>query len=389
MKRTLTIACVLCVSTIFADPTATVTSISQDPTTKMVTVTYSLSGGPAIVTMSATASGTDYPVMSAFGDVNRKLEDSQTHSIRWNARADLGNLEYAANAVTISLKAWSPSTPPDFMAVSLVVPGDVRYFASEAEIPGGIASACWKEEYLLMRRIPAKNVEWRMGSPSTEGYRNSDDQSSDAADMNTVYVTNANDYYLAVYEMTQWQHQLAAGSNPANFNKTSFSGKPHDAEHRRDWKWHPVETVSWTTADATASTLASFTGLALRLPTEQEWEFACRAESGDPIYGGYRASETAVYFQIMQDYYGTTGYPGYAATLPVGMLKPNKWNLYDMLGNVREWCGGWYDAGETLRPLRGSDCAWSAATARAASRRGWGAGSSNYRTGYRLCLTIE
>jgi len=351
----------------------------------VVTVDYTVSGGAnVIVTAGVKKNSEQVGLADVWGDMNKDVT-AAAHQFCFRADA----VEFGSGAEVV-VTAWEKSTPPPFMAIDLTVPTRIRYYADKASIPGGIAAREWKESNVLFRRIPAKGVRWRMGAPSDEPNRNHDDQVNDATDLPLEYVTNAADYYMAVYPMTAYQNELLTGVRSGE-SPTAFAGLPHHETHLHDWRWHPASSVAYDTVVSTAAVFSVSCGRTVRLPTEAEFEFAARGGSTtyQALYGP--ASEVTVYHSVMSAYYNGK-YVGYASTIPVGELKPNAFDLYDIIGNVREWCigpyDGYYDSAKTMRTVRGCDRSWSAATARAASRRGLNNGSADGRTGYRLVSPI-
>ena len=125
-------------------------------------------------------------------------------------------------------------------------------------------------------------------------------------------------FHLGVTQVTQQQYAAVMGANPG-----SFSGATN-----------PVENVSWEEAVAFCQKLSVKTGTTVRLPTEAEWEYACRAGSATRFGFGDDAKELDKY----------AWYDGNSdrTTHPVGQKRPNAWGLYDMHGNVWEWCSDWY-----------------------------------------------
>jgi formylglycine-generating enzyme required for sulfatase activity len=143
----------------------------------------------------------------------------------------------------------------------------------------------------------------------------------------------------------------------ANFN-WQYTGFPQTEDH-------PVVNVSWNDAAEFCTWLSKKQGVAHRLPTEAEWEYACRAGSdkffshGDHIRDleGYANLADAAFQMKLPTWDFEQRKPamwndGFAFTAPVKSFKPNAWGLYDMHGNVAEWCADWYDAKAYRAPNR-------------------------------------
>lgn len=358
----------------------------------IVTVAYSVSGGANVIVTAGVRQGDrQVGLIDVWGEMNKEVS-AAAHQFRFRAdAAELGAGGFVGSGSEVVVTAWEKSTPPPYMAIDLTSPTRIRYFADKASIPGGIDAREWKEGNVLFRRIPAKGVRWRMGAPSNEGNRNHNDQSDDATELPLAYVTNAADYYMAIYPATVYQNELMTGERTGE-GPGAFAGFAHNAAHQTDWRWHPASGVTYETVETKAAELSAACGRTVRLPTEAEFEFAARGGSTtyQALYGP--VNDVTVYFANMHSYYGGT-HPGYGNTIPVGFLKPNAFDLFDMIGNVREWCvgpyDGYYDAAKTMRTVRGCDHSWSAATARAASRRGIKGGTKTGRTGYRLVSPIQ
>ena len=131
-------------------------------------------------------------------------------------------------------------------------------------------------------------------------------------------VTLTNDYYMGKYEVTQALWQAVMGSNPSNFKGDNL----------------PVEEVSWNDCQEFISKLNSLTGRKFRLPTEAEWEYAARGGKKSRSYqysGSSNISDVAWYDGNSVN-----------KTHPVGTKQANELGIYDMTGNVWEWCSDWY-----------------------------------------------
>ena len=134
----------------------------------------------------------------------------------------------------------------------------------------------------------------------------------------THRVTLINDYYIGKYEVTQGLWQAVMGKNPSKFNGDNL----------------PVEMVSWNDCQEFISKLSNMTGKKFRLPTEAEWEYAAR---GGKKSRGYQYSGSNSLSDVAW-YRDNSGKKTHA----VGTKQPNELGIYDMSGNVYEWCQGWY-----------------------------------------------
>lgn len=142
--------------------------------------------------------------------------------------------------------------------------------------------------------------------------------------------TLTQDFNMGCYLVTQSQFEKVMGFNPSGFR----GNKQH-----LDSSSLPVESISWYHAHTFCLFLSSLpeekeAGRVYRLPTEAQWEYACRAGSTSAYCYGDDSS--------MLDLYAWHGNNSSASTHPVGTKRPNAWGLYDMHGNVLEWCADWY-----------------------------------------------
>jgi len=131
-------------------------------------------------------------------------------------------------------------------------------------------------------------------------------------------VTITRPYYIGRYEVTQQEWERRTGTNPSNFRGFADSAS------------RPVDSVTWMAAQSFGTTNG------LRLPTEAEWEFACRAGTGTAFYNGTNDDSTVPNFAWCPANAGDQ-------THPVGQLAPNALGFHDMLGNVYEWTSDWFD----------------------------------------------
>ncbi|MHC4648311.1 MAG: SUMF1/EgtB/PvdO family nonheme iron enzyme, partial [Planctomycetota bacterium] len=151
----------------------------------------------------------------------------------------------------------------------------------------------------------------------------------DEEPVHTVTIGQA--FYMSKYEVTNAQYEQFDASH-ASVNHEGFS---HGADEA-------VIFVSWDDANAFCTWLSQQEGLDYRLPTEAEWEYACRAGTTTDYFTG-GTLDSAYYNEQNQ---GPSDDP-YPVPLTVGTALPNSWGLYDMHGNVEEWCHDWYGAYES------------------------------------------
>ena len=167
-----------------------------------------------------------------------------------------------------------------------------------------------------------------MGSPASE-------PDHDQNESPQTQVTISSGFWMSRYEVTQGEYLTATGNNPS-----TFTGDTN----------RPVEMVSWedatnycaklTARERTAGRLPS--GYEYRLPTEAEWEYACRGGTTTATAYGDSLSSTQANFDGAQPYGGAAKGTNVTCTTPAGFYAPNAWGLYDMTGNVSEWCLDWY-----------------------------------------------
>jgi formylglycine-generating enzyme required for sulfatase activity len=186
-------------------------------------------------------------------------------------------------------------------------------------------------------------------------------------------------FYMCAHPVTQAQWQAVMGYNPSHFRGDD----------------RPVEQVSWNDCQEFCSTLRELTGKPIRLPTEAEWEYACRAGTTADYYTGpdEAALRKAGWFD------GNSN----KQTQPVGKLAANAWNLFDMHGNVWECCQDWKAAYEVTDPakdptgpssgdarvLRGGSWLCQAEYCRAAIRHRVGPGRRDGTVGCRVCFCLD
>jgi len=189
-------------------------------------------------------------------------------------------------------------------------------------------------------------------------------------------VTLTNDYYIGKYEVTQALWQAVTDSNPSNFKGNDL----------------PVEMVSWNDCQDFISKLNSMTGKRFHLPTEAQWEYAAR---GGKKSRGYQYSGSNTLGDVAW-YSGNSC----SRTHAVGTKQPNELGIYDMAGNVWEWCQDWYGSyssspqtnstgavSGSYRVFRGGSWYYSAWYCRTSYRRNGTPGFRDNDLGLRLVLS--
>ena len=353
MRTTLAASWALCALTLFA-ARPQVTNISVQPASRRaIAVSYQLDQ-PAIVTLEVLTNGAPVALsdlLSLEGDVNRYVTSSGNHAFTW--RRPHKDIPEGSYTVKYVLTAWATNAPPDYMVVD-INPAKVSYYASADAIPGGITNWASKTSRIVLRKIPAAGVEWGMGS-SLEGGREPEREVPHL-------VTLTEDFYLAIFETTKGQYR-AFGLEPSYWqwttNKTGYadvSDLPiaHVSYHalRGDVA---NDGIDWPTTGHAVSptsalqTMRSRTGVEFDLPTDAQWEFACRA--GCPLdysnWSIYNAN-AAAYGWFRSNSATEVGGESVLHPHPVGTRLPNDFGLYDMHGNINEWCLDWND---TTRPF--------------------------------------
>ncbi|MCH2202554.1 MAG: SUMF1/EgtB/PvdO family nonheme iron enzyme [Fuerstiella sp.] len=230
---------------------------------------------------------------------------------------------------------------------------------------------------MKLAEIPAG--EFLMGSPDTDMDANDDEKPQ-----HPVKITEQ--FFMGVYEVTQEEYEKVVGTNPSFFAKT---GRGPEKVVGLNTKRFPVEFIQWEHADAFCTKLSELPAekthrRVYRLPTEAEWEYACRAGKTTSFHFGETLSSTQANFNGKLPSPGTEIGPFLGRPTTVGSYEPNEFGLYDMHGNVSEWCADQYhedyysnspaddpldEAGSSDRVVRGGN---------------WGSDAMNCRSRYRF-----
>ena len=376
-----------------AVPTITVDSVVQRwPWNNKVDITYTVGNGQDVVAnqyykivFTTVVDGQTYTI-DGTTDVGASA-NTGTHTVTWTLPDGVLSTNCTMSATLYTADAPSGD---DYMVVQLTgeSAGRVTYeglLATQAASNDRYNADAYKTDKLVLRKVPAGGPYRTGGKSAANGSNYDNNQPHDW--------TTDRDYYIGVFQVTQSQYYNICGSNPSKYKSPTFpDAEGNPAAHR------PVETVTWFTirrdagdnttdmaptssipAVASANTgnffqrLNYMTGRYFDLPTEVMFEIA------------HRANRTTV-FSWGDEW---DGYADYASTctnttVAVGSLLPNDWGLYDMTGNVWEWCldrldGNLHDRVDAFTPGWGPETYSSTYTVAYRVARGGPAWDSNTR----------
>lgn len=375
----MTMAGLLAATAAMASPVATVTSVTQAADLS-VTVTYTLADGPAVVTMDVETKDANGVWKSIggenvsgrcppSGDVFKRVTGEGPHSFVWDPDFAWPGSDFVAGSdnVRITVRAWAMDDTPDYMAVRLSSNETERvaWYPAAEYVPGGVLSnVAYRTGTLLMRRIHAKDVTWTMGTTNGKLWWIANHSPAHP-------VTLDHDYYIGVFQLTI--AQLYAVNTQKSLSQTYGESeglmRPADGMSYgvlREGNLHTAVDPDheWPNPPAETSIIAKFRkrlicaefpqGLDIELPSEAEWEYACKAGvcnemywnngaligndagNADVIPGRCKGNQ-AVNATFHSPTVGPTN-----ATAVCGSYAPNPWGLYDMHGNLWETCLDWY-----------------------------------------------
>ena len=420
-----------------AVPEVTGVTMTQ-ATDRLVTISYTLSDAPAVVTVDIQTNMTGNAwesiggeaVWNAMGDVWKRVETG-SRTITWHPDHSWPDHKIADGGARAVVTAWALENTPDYMVVDLAAANSVYYYPAADFLPGSemgqkgaiTNNPAYKTSKLVMRKIMSRGVTWTMGSAAGETQRTAEREAAHP-------VTLTNNYYIGVFEVTQAQWKNSTATNTARFT-VDGAMRPMEQVCYNEIRNASVNTrnanvsYDWP-ADPNPSSflglLRTKTGLDFDLPSEAQWEFAARAGNGSGFWGDGSEvlnSDADANLNNLGRYLGnnpagTSDSPALApaagGTAIVGSYAPNAWGLYDMHGNVFELCLDWYerdltayggrvniDTSASAKTLSGGDGQWrvirggnwyyGAARSRSAFRDGTGADTRVYYTGFRLACT--
>ena len=341
---------------------------------QIVEVNYTLRE-PAVVTLDilTNATGNTWAsigganITNTWGDVGIQLP-AGNHALYWAADDFWSKISADSCDVKAEVRAYSTDSPADYMVIDLrddttrAGAHKIRYFNYPDQLPGGVTDRIYKTDFLVMRKIPAKGETFRMGSPSGENGKQAANNGAPNGTWNNYagwnqetahQVTLTNDFYLGVYELTRMQcvERIGKGNKNAG-NQDRLTGKEAvpvggdnsacavNFEDFRGMTYLWPENGHQVTEDSALDKLRAKTGIEFDLPTEAQWEFACRAGTTSALYNGHEIDPVTSTSDGRNEYVDELAWHmGNSGQNPqeVGQKVPNAFGLYDILGNVGEF----------------------------------------------------
>ncbi len=360
---------------------------------------------------------------------NYQVQTASTPTGAWDvAVATIGPTEANAVTATVSMAAvaafyrvvaWTNVAAPALPYLIVDLSGGPSTTSYPVAYLSDVPEGGWTDEHkttkLVLRHVPAPTPHFTMGSPTDEVGRDG------VSDETLHQVTLTQGFYIGVFEVTQRQWELVMGNWPSQFtNETYRQTRPVETVSYYDIRENPDNSddpaVTWpangaVNADSFMGRLRARTGLwTFDLPTESQWEYACRAATTTALNSGQNLTEPIgvdEQMSLVGRYYYNGGEAGFEdlgcepdeATATAGSYQPSGWGLYDLHGNVWEWCLDWRGdypetgtdpAGATsgdYRVARGGSWTDDPRECRSA-RRGYGEPNGrNGNVGLRACCT--
>ena len=322
-------------------------SLSQNSGSRLVTVTYSLPENPAIVTVDFLTNGVsvgEENFSNVAGDVNRLVtETNGLRTILWQPLKSWPDV--VTTNFSVKVTAWPVEEPPDYLVVSLEKESvsDCAYYVSTNAFPhGGLSNDIYRTSRLVMRRIHAADIRWRMGATKAD-YTAAGSDASPKERETAHAVTLTYDYFIGIYPVTQEQYRRFTKASALSGYFTGYADsalRPRCGINYNGIRGSDTTTGhSSVTAGSAIGKLRAYTGIDFDLPSDAEWEYACRAGTTTLLYSG--ASYAGENLYKLGWCYGNSSYPAPVSareTHAVGQKLPNAWGVYDLYGNTVEWC---------------------------------------------------
>ena len=403
---------------------ADASSISVDnvaqrwPWNNKIDITYTVSGGQDValgvyarIVFTAHIGGTDYTI-DGVHDIGASASDGQ-HTVTWTVPTGI-----RASGCTVTAQLFSADNPSgdDYMVVDLGT-GAVSYegilASQDASNARYNSDYTYKTNNLVLRKVPVWAARSQLPNAaalsSLTGYPTGMDDNIDGASSSVTYKNSraywqtARDYYIGIFPVTQEQYKKIYGEN------TAPNWRTYAPVYGSGVTWNSLRMSTTAPADripAVSSFTGTFfqrlnymTGLYFDLPTELAWEIAARAGATTKYPWGSSANRN--YYVCKDDMPS-----GYNGPLAVGTKLPNDWGIYDMIGNIFEWClddttrlnladaedpFSPASSDKTSRIVRGANYEswWNEAPLRPSLRSTSGAGSDQYgKYGFRVVFIV-
>ena len=337
MRNIFSVAVLLAAASVCAGPHFLDARFNQDPTSHHVTISYTLDE-PAIISLDILTNGVSIgkAAVDALDDgtLHRKVSAGQ-HTLTWVPHKTWVQDVFTNNSVRVQVTAWPTNAPPDWMVLDLLHPGVVRWYASPEESPWGDFTnnvAC-KTDYLVLKRVPAGGRHFRMGNIA---------EASAWPERNTPHIVHfSQDFYMAVFMMTQYQYDRLNEETPGAVTPTNELQYPTCG-----YTYDAVRGGNWPTSDAVGDNsflkkLRDRYDIDFDLPTDAQWEYTCRAGTDTFYYNGCEKNKSE---EVKNALGWFSNNAGTATPKPVGLKQPNPWGFFDFYGNKFEWCRDWYTA---------------------------------------------
>ena len=351
-----------------------VTARQRYPWNGKIDIDYTITGADTTNTALAVTL-TDHDTGKVYS-----LTERGRHQFTWS-RPDLVVSNVTATASLVSYNT-STTTEELYCVIDLSGGPDAAWWPVSylSSVPSGGAVDTYKTTKLILRRIEAGS--FIMGGGSSDGSRR---------------VTLTKPFYMGVFEVTQKQWELVMGSWPGSSPSSSYGrGDAYPAYYvsyddirgsSSGARWPASAAVD---ASSFLGRLRAKTGLDFDLPTEAQWEYACRAGTTTKYYWGVTMDGAYAW------YWDNSG----RTTHPVGTRTPNAWGLYDMGGNVWEWCRDWDgtlaygtepngSASGSYRVIRGGGWYCYADSCTSSSRSYFGPSGRSNSSGFRLVRVLS
>lgn len=344
-----------------------------------ISVSYTLAGAPAVVWMDVQTNGPSgwasigadaiygdgFSRGAPSGDANVVVLGNGDKEIVWLPHRTWPNHRVPAGQLRVELRAYAADNAPQYMGVDLVS-GAVRFFPSESEVPGGVKARAWRTTRMLFRRIAAHGVTWISGDPFFKP------QSQVSLIKSFVF---PHDFYAAVFETTQrqWKTLCGDGRGPYIVGDKIPQGVDPDLLPMESASFRHIRETDGTVLNAGAENEAymypnppcpdSFLGrlrnltvgaafpdgIDFDLPGEAQWEYVCRAGNDTEHWGEGSLAVTGGEISSMPGRcLNSPETAGVMAPAECGSYAPNAWGIYDMHGNVFEFCLDWFVSSLTV-----------------------------------------